>query len=193
MGSKAKKSKALAAAATELISEVGTSAPKRRRGRALLLLGLAGVGAALFKATRDAASPAPAPVPAPAAKPAQPAQTAQTAQSATPAPADPAPVAPLPVPVDVITEPEPVEQLETEAPPVAPVEPEAVAPVEVDASTPEVAPKASALAEELPDIVEEPWAGAQVTPVDAPPADSLTSFFDEVMTDTAERKLRKGQ
>ena len=44
------------------------------------------------------------------------------------------------------------------------------------------------------DIVEEPWAGRlEVTPVEEPPADSLTSFFDEVMTDTAERKLRKGR
>ena len=58
----------------------------------------------------------------------------------------------------------------------------------------EVAGEAEEPAEQLDDIVEEPWAAdAEVTPIPDPPADSLTSFFDEVMTDTAERKQRKGR
>lgn len=175
MGSKAKKSTALAAAATGLINEATGKKPKRkRRGRKLFLLGVIGLGAAAFKATRSSA-PEPVrpqePAPAPAPK----------------AVADPTPPPPLP---------------DEPALPDTTALDNAVAPEDTaDATQPlATAPAPEVLAEpvlettELHDIVEEPWAAdAEVTPAEEPPADSLTSFFDEVMTDTAERKLRKGR
>lgn len=155
---------------------MGSKAEKStsRRGRKLLALGLIGLGAAVFKATKRSAAQPPAPTPAP-----------------TPAPA----------PTDAV-ESEAIERLETEAPVVPGVE-EAVATVPeplaepvleaeapVEAAVEPLAEPSSATAD-LQDIVEEPWGDAEVTPATEPPADSLSSFFDEVMTDTAERKLRK--
>lgn len=143
----------------------GAAPKRRRRGRKLLFLGLIGLGVAAFKATREGSAPAPAP-----AAPAPRAATPPTPPTPPPAPVEPvAPVATVEPEIE-----EAIERLETESPAVPDVEP--VSPTD-----------------DLHDIVEEPWADGEVTPVTEPPADSLTSFFDEVMTDTAERKLRNGQ
>ena len=160
----------------------GPAPKRRRRGRKLLVLGLIGLGTAAVKAMRDSSSSAPA---------------APRTPTPTQAPAAPpvAPVAPAAHahPVDVSSEPDPIEQLETESadiPGLADEDPDDLVDA-VDAASPVEAPVPAT--EDLHDIVEEPWADAEVTPVTEPPADSLSSFFDEIMTDTADRKLRNGQ
>lgn len=208
MRRKAKKTKSLAAAADKLIHEATGKRPKpRRRGRKLLLVVLIGLGLAAVKVARDkAAAPAPspappAPSPTPAAAPVEPKPDALARFD------NESPAVPGVVPDEVPAATETADPLSA---PVVEAEPETDAPP-ADATEPEpVAPAAAPATEELHDIVEEPWGDAAITPVedpatpgsdsgsssgstnpDEPPADSLTSFFDEVMTDTAERKLRK--
>lgn len=153
---------------------MGTTPKKttKKRGRKLLLLGLVAAGVAAFKASRDQDRAAPA------------------------APAAPVPPTPAPVPADPVAETPVVEAAPDPLP--EPLLEDLLEEPAVEESTVVSPPTAASVAAAagLDDIVDELWnaeSGDAVTPVEEPPADSLSSFFDEVMTDTDERKLRKGR
>ena len=120
--------------------------PRSRRRRILLLV-LIGLGVAAAKAAQDrAAAPAPLRV----------------------VPTPPAP--PVPAAKDVVSEPAPVERLETEAPVAAPD------PVDTAVMHEPV------VSEVIGD--DEDDAHAHLGDVPPAPADSLTSFFEEVLTES---------
>lgn len=154
---------------------MGSKTTKSKRGRKLLVLAVIGLGAVAFKASRSQSGAAP--------------------QAWTPAPAPTPTPAPAPAPAvepDVQSEASPIEQLETEAP--APLAEPIVDAAAEETQAIDLSETAASPTDGLHDIVEEPWVEeTEVTPVPEVPEDSLTSFFDEVMTDTAERKLRKGR
>lgn len=187
MGRSSKQSKDLGT----LVDAVGDKRKPRRRGRKLLLLGLAGIAAAVAK-SRCGAAPVATPVP----RPAPPVDTAPVpAPEPTSAPA-------LPVePQAGEAEPAPEPVAETVVPPLPEPLLEQPAPEPVaETAAVKAAPDASPLTDtaQLDDIVEVPWTDEDVTPIaqevaaSEAPTGSLSSFFDEVMTETAEQKQRKG-
>ncbi len=135
----------------------GKKNKRKSRRRRILLLVLIGLGVAAAKAAQDRAA-APAPlrvVPTPPAPPAPPAPAAKK---------------PAPAAKDVVSEPAPVEQLETEAP-VAAIDPADTAVMH----DPVVSEVIGGDAED---------AHAHLGDVPPAPADSLTSFFEEVLTES---------
>lgn len=149
-------------------------APKPRRGKKLaLLLALAGIGALVFKTLRPNAEPSS--YESPVTKPAAPTAPVPTATAPVdPAPVDPAPADPAPA------DPVPTAPVE---PPVVPVPDELAVPEEFD----------QPVAEPNEEATEEPAGDGDEEPEQAPevPAESLTSFFDQVLIETEEAKKRK--